>query len=163
GLHLCRRMYQGLSEARRSRRRHPALQAEGGAGVAQGFLLAVGGAMSEQPGYTEYHPRWYRPRISTYWWLKRGSYLAFILRELSSLFVAWFVVYFLLLVHAVSQGKVSYLWFMEVFSRSPVVVLLNLVSLLFVVFHAITWFNLAPQAMVMHWRGQRVPGTWIAA
>ena len=42
-------------------------------------------------------------------------------------------------------------------------VLLNAVSLLFVVFHAITWFNLAPQAMVVRLRGQRVPGTWIAA
>jgi fumarate reductase subunit C len=36
------------------------------------------------------------------------------------------------------------------------------VALFFVVFHAITWFNLAPQAMVVHLRGRRVPGTWIA-
>src|SRR5438067_2427147 len=54
--------------------------------------------MSERPVYTEFHPRWYRPRVSTWWWLKRGSYLAFIARELSSVFVAWFVVYLLLLV-----------------------------------------------------------------
>ena len=47
--------------------------------------------MSSKPVYTEYHPRWYRPRISTYWWLKRPMYLVFILRELSSIFIAWFV------------------------------------------------------------------------
>jgi fumarate reductase subunit C len=118
--------------------------------------------MNDRPVYTEFHPRWYRTRMSTYWWLRRGSYLVFILRELSSLFIAWFVVYLLLLVGAVSQGKDSYREFLG-WSASPAVLLLNVVSLFFVVFHAVTWFNLAPQAMVVHVRGKRVPGTWIAA
>ena len=34
---------------------------------------------------------------------------------------------------------------------------------MFVAFHAVTWFNLAPQAMVVRLRGKRVPGVWIAA
>jgi fumarate reductase subunit C len=118
--------------------------------------------MSEKPVYTEYHPRWFRPRVSTYWWLKRPAYLVFILRELSSIFVAWFVVYLLLLIHAVRQGPASYLEFLN-WSASPAVLLLNLVALFFVVFHAVTWFNLAPKALVMRWRGQRVPPRWIAA
>ena len=57
--------------------------------------------------------------------------------------------YLLLLVRAVSQGEARYQQFLS-WSGSPVVLLLNVVSLLFVVFHAITWFNLAPQAMVVH-------------
>jgi fumarate reductase subunit C len=118
--------------------------------------------MTEPPVYTEYHPRWYRPRTSTYWWLKRRAYLAFILRELSSAFIAWFVVYLLLLVRAVSRGEASYLQFLN-WSASPTIMLLNVVSLFFVVFHAVTWFNLAPRAMVVRLRGQRVPGSWIAA
>jgi fumarate reductase subunit C len=112
--------------------------------------------------YTEYHPRWIRPHVSTYWWLQRGSYLKFILRELSSIFVAWFVVFLLLLVRAVSQGEAAYQQFLE-WSAHPAVVLLNLVSLLFLVFHSVTWFNLAPQAMVVHVGKARVPGTLIAA
>lgn len=118
--------------------------------------------MSEGPVYTEYHPRWLRPRMSLYWWLNRGSYLAFMLRELSSIFIAWFVVYLLLLVRAVSQGDSSYRQFLS-WTASPVVLLLNLVSLFFVVFHAITFFNAAPQAIVMRVGGKRVPGLWIAA
>src|SRR5262249_34507788 len=133
GLHLCGRMYPGLSEARGSGRRHPALQAESRAAVAQGLLHAVGCAMSERPVYVEYHPRWYRPRTSTYWWLQRRSYLAFLLRELSSVFLAWFVTYLLLLVHAVSQGEPSYRQFMT-WAGSPIILLLNFVSLVFVVF-----------------------------
>ena len=118
--------------------------------------------MSERPLYTEYHPRWHRTRMSTYWWVQRGAYLVFILRELSSVFVAWSVVFLLLLVGAVSGGEDSYRQFLAWAGR-PVVVLLNGVSLLFVAFHAVTWFNLAPKAMVLRWRGRRVPGAWIAA
>ena len=118
--------------------------------------------MSDRPIYTEYHPRWYRPRVSTWWWLKRRPYLAFILRELSSVFVAWSVVFLLLLVAAVSGGGDSYRQFLAWAGR-PAVLLLSAVSLLFVVFHAVTWFNLAPKAMVLRWRGRRVPGAWIAA
>jgi fumarate reductase subunit C len=118
--------------------------------------------MSDQPLYTEHHPRWYRTRMSTVWWLGRWSYVAFILRELSSVFVAWIVLFILLLVHAVSRGEGAYREFLA-WSRGPVVLALNVLALFFVCFHAITWFNLAPQAMVVRLRGQRVPGTWIAA
>ena len=114
-----------------------------------------------QPTYTEFHPRWHRPRISTYWWLEKRPYLAFILRELSSLFVAWTVVFLLLLVRALARGASSYREFLD-WSASPVVLVLNLVALAFLTFHAVTWFNLAPQAMVVHMGRRRVPGSWIA-
>ena len=112
--------------------------------------------------YTEYHPRWLRSRTSTYWWLSRGSYLVFILRELSSIFVAWSVVYFLLLVRAASRGDPAYRQFLD-WSASPAMLALNLVTLFFVVFHAITWFNLAPKAMVVHVGGKRLPASVISA
>jgi fumarate reductase subunit C len=117
--------------------------------------------VSESPAYREYHPRWIRPRMSTYWWLGSVAYLTFILRELSSIFVAWFVVYLLMLVRAIGQGDLPYQAFLD-WSRSPFVLALNLVSLLFIVFHAITWFNLAPKAMVVRVGNTRVPGFVIA-
>lgn len=112
--------------------------------------------------YTQYHPRWLRPPVSTYWWLKRRSYLAFIARELSSVFVAWFVVYLLRLTRAVAQGSSAYERFLE-WSAQPAVLLVNVVTLFFVVFHAVTWFNLAPQAIVAHLRGRRLHGSLITA
>jgi len=117
--------------------------------------------MNDGPAYTAYHPRWSRPRMSTYWWLQRRSYFTFILRELSSIFVAWFVVYLLLLVRAVSHGDASYQQFLG-WSGHRLVLGLNLVSFIFVVFHAVTWFNLAPQAMVVSVAGRRLPGALIA-
>jgi fumarate reductase subunit C len=117
--------------------------------------------MNQKVAYTEFHPRWYRPRMSTWWWMKRLPYVKFILRELSSVFVAWFILFLLMLVHAVSQGQTQYEQFLS-WAAHPVVILLNLVSFALVVFHAITWFNLAPQAMVVRMKGQRVPDLWIA-
>ena len=118
--------------------------------------------MSEIPTYTEYHPRWYRRRVSTYWWSQRWSYFAFILRELSSLFIVWFVVFTLLQVRALSKGAEGYQQF-QAWSKTPTALVVNIVSLFFVVFHSITWFNLAPKAMVVRLRGKRVPSVWIAA
>jgi fumarate reductase subunit C len=118
--------------------------------------------VSAGSGYTTYHPRWLRPRTSTYWWLGRRSYLVFILRELSSVFVAWFVGYLLLLLRALSHGEAAYREFLR-WSGTPVVLLLNVLTFFFVVFHAITWFNLAPQAMVVKMGSTRVPGLLIAA
>ena len=112
--------------------------------------------------YTPYHPRWFRTPVSTYWWLRRRSYLAFILRELSSIFVAWFVVYLLLLIRAASRGEGTYQQF-QTWAAQPAVLLLNVITLAFIVFHAITWFNLAPQAMVVHVRGRRLPARAITA
>ena len=47
--------------------------------------------------------RLYKPRISVLWWLSRRSYTLFVLRELSSLFVGWAVVYLLLLIRDEEQ------------------------------------------------------------
>ena len=112
--------------------------------------------------YTDYHPRWLRRRVSTYWWLTRRSYFAFILREISSVFVAWSVVYLLMIVNAISTGGAAFGDLMA-WSAQPLVLALNVLSLLLVTFHAITWFNLAPQAMVVHIGRRKLPGFWIAA
>ncbi len=123
--------------------------------------------MSEQqenpvnPDYRTYHPRWYRPSVSTYWWLRRGTYVAFILREVSAIFVAWFVVYLLMLLHAVSQGAESYQQFLD-WSGGVGILILNIVTLIFVLIHAVTWFNLAPQAMAVRLGGRRVPDVLIS-
>jgi fumarate reductase subunit C len=112
--------------------------------------------------YTEFHPRWYRPRMPVFWWVGRRSYLIFVIRELSSVFVAWSVVFLLLLVNALGRGAKEYQQFLHL-SRDPWMLALNVITLAFLVFHAITWFNLAPQAIVVRLRGERVPRSWIVS
>ncbi|MGW5152675.1 fumarate reductase subunit C [Rhodococcus koreensis] len=103
-----------------------------------------------------YPARAYRPPVSRLWWLRRRSYFLFMMRELSSVFVAWFVVFLLMLVDAVSSGPVAYREFLD-WSARPWVIALDVIASAFVLLHAVTWFNLAPKAMVVRLRGRAVP------
>ena len=67
----------------------------------------------------------------------------------------------LLQVNALSRGQAEYAQFQE-WLKNPFVIALNAVSFLFVVFHAVTWFNLAPKAMAVRMGGKRVPDALIA-
>jgi fumarate reductase subunit C len=104
---------------------------------------------------------YHRP-VPLLWWTRRRSYVVFVLRELSSVAVAWFVVHFLLLVTAVHRGPGAYQEFLD-WSARPLILVVNLVALAFVVLHAVTWFNLAPKALVVRVRGQQVPPRMVAA
>ena len=117
--------------------------------------------MSAGPHYTLYHPRWYRRRISVWWWLQNRSYAGFVLRELTSVFVAFFAVVYLWQLRALVQGPEAYAHFLARL-KTPLFLALDGVAFLFVVFHAVTWFNLAPKAMVARLSGKRVPD-WIIA
>jgi fumarate reductase subunit C len=114
------------------------------------------------PNYTPFHPRWYRPRVSVYWWLGEWHYLKFILRELSSVFVAVVVIETLVLIRALRDGPEAYAHFLRCM-QNPLILVLNVISFLFVVFHTITWFNLAPSAMPVRLGGKRVPDVLVAA
>jgi fumarate reductase subunit C len=105
--------------------------------------------------------RLYKPKVRLLWWLSRRSYALFVLRELSSVFVAWTVVFLLVLVRAASRGPAEYQRFLH-WAASPWLVVLNAVALAFVLLHAITFVNLTPQAMVVRVRGRRVPGRLLA-
>jgi fumarate reductase subunit C len=107
-------------------------------------------------------PRRFQKPISTFWWLQRRSYFVFVLREVSCLFVAWFIVFLLLLVAAIGAGPERYRQFL-MWSATPWVLLLNFIALLFVTLHAVTWFNQVPQAIVLRLRGRPVPRIWIVA
>ncbi|SDR97794.1 fumarate reductase subunit C [Microlunatus soli] len=103
-----------------------------------------------------------RRPMSTWWWTRKRTYLLFVLRELSSIFVGWFCVYLLLLLFAVARGESAYRDFLD-WANSPWVVIINVVALLFVLLHTVTWFLLTPRAMVLKAGGRRVPGSAIVA
>jgi fumarate reductase subunit C len=106
--------------------------------------------------------RTYRRPVSTWWWLRKRSYFVFVMRELSSLFIAWLVVYLLLLVAAIGRGPAAYSCFLD-FAGNPAVVVLNLISFGFVVLHTITWFSLTPKAIDARVAGRPVPAGAVIA
>jgi len=98
----------------------------------------------------------YRRPISTWWWLRKRSYFLFVMRELSSLFVAWLVLFLLLFVEAVFEGEDAYRAFLERASSGPLLVL-NVIAFAFLILHTVTWFGVTPQAMDLRLRGRKVP------
>lgn len=116
---------------------------------------------TSSPAYTEFHPRWYRPRVSTYWWLGKWAYVKFILRELSSVAVAWTVALILYQVWELTRGPGAYARF-EHRMASPFMIAINIIAFGFLMFHSITWFNLAPKAMAVRVGGKRVPAVLIS-
>ena len=104
----------------------------------------------------------YRRLVSKWWWVRKRTYFVFVMRELSSIFIAWLVVYLLILVSAVSRGEAAYETF-QGFAEHPLVVAVNVVALVFVVIHTITWFGLTPKAMDVRLRGRPVPDAAVIA
>jgi fumarate reductase subunit C len=124
-------------------------------------MIPSGGTATPSGG-TATDLRLYRPRVSTWWWTRKRSYFVFVMRELSSVFVAWFVAYLVLFVYAVGRGEAAYQGFLD-WAASPWVIAVNVVALVFVLLHAVTWFNLTPQAMAIRVAGRRVPDVHIIA
>ena len=118
--------------------------------------------MSAEARYSAYHPKWYRRPMSLLWWLHNRSYFMFAMRELTSVFVGFVAFVYLWQLRALVQGPEAYARVIAL-QRAPLFVAINVVALVFVLYHAITWFNLAPKAMVVRVGGRRMPDWVIAA
>lgn len=94
--------------------------------------------------------------------MKKKSYVRFIARELTSVFVAVYAVLMIFQVRALRQGPEAWdalvAWF-----QTPLSITLHIIILAAVLFHSITWFKLAPKAMVLRVGGKPIPGKAIVA
>lgn len=102
----------------------------------------------------------YKKPIATFWWFRRPAYLIFALREFSSIFVAWFVVFLLLLIDAVNRGEEQYRQFIT-WSGNSWISAMNAIAAMFLLLHSITWFSQTPQAFTLRVGRRRIPKIWI--
>jgi len=109
------------------------------------------------PMYYKGHPRLYFKRMPIFWWVKKWSHARFILRELTSFGVAFYAIIIILHVQAINQGAEYYANFQS-WLQSPFAIILHTIAFILVLYHSITWFNLAPKAMVIKLGRHRVPG-----
>ena len=96
-----------------------------------------------------------RPIPNT-WWLRRGAYVFFMLREITSVFVAAYLVIFLVMIYRLHQGQAAYESFLAAL-KSPLAILFHVVALGFALFHTCTWFNLTPKALVVRRGEEKLP------
>lgn len=115
---------------------------------------------AKNTGYKRFSPRMYDRKMSIFWWTSRKPYVKFILRELTSVFVAIYAIILLFKISALKQGPEAWESILA-FLSSPLSVTLHVVIFVFIIFHSITWFMLAPTAMVLKIGKRRIPGTAI--
>lgn len=101
--------------------------------------------------------RVYRPEMSSTWWLKSKRYFLFMLRELSSLFIAVFVLVFLYELYLLSEGPEAH-GLLQGSLRAPAPVAFYLVAFFFAVYHTVTWFQAASKIQVVRLGSRTMPG-----
>ena len=82
----------------------------------------------------------YHRKMPATWWLKKQSYFLFMLREISSVFIAIFLIVYLCQIYQLTQGPHAYMAFARKLS-SPGWIFFHLVVLLFALYHSVTWFQ----------------------
>ena len=103
---------------------------------------------------------YHRP-VSNTWWLKRKPYILFMIRELTSVFVAGYCIFLLALVYKLTQGAETYGNFISAL-KLPSSIVLHFITLAFVLYHTITWFNLTPKILVLYRGEERIPQGLVA-
>lgn len=104
---------------------------------------------------------YHRP-LPLLWWLRTPAYVRFVVRELTSVFIAVYLILLLVLVQRIAAGPAAY----EAYLRwlgSPALLGFHLLALAAAVYHTVTWLNLAPLAVVVRVGGRRVPAAAIVA
>jgi len=87
------------------------------------------------------------------WWFRNSYITVFTIRELTSLFVAGYAVFLLVLLYRYGQGREQFHQFFEAL-KSPASLILHVMTFGFVMFHTVTWFNLTPKVVIL-WRGEK--------
>ncbi len=100
--------------------------------------------------------RVYRPRLPATWWLRNWKYFLFMLREVSSVFIAVLVVIYMVGIYRFTQGRNSYEAYLDTL-QTPLSGTLFVVIFLFSLYHSFTWFQSAGKVMVVRLGGRTVP------
>lgn len=89
--------------------------------------------------------------VKANWWTDRAFYIAYMLREGTSVVALWValeLIYFALLAVLIPQPLVAIVY-VAAFIKSLIVIILNIIALVSVLYHALTWYNLMPKAVRM--------------
>ena len=102
--------------------------------------------------------KYVRPMTAT-WWQKLDFYKAYMLREATSIFAVWFCIVLLYGVLCLASNPMpglGILSFIE-FLRNPIVVFLNIITLIATLYHTVTYFLMTPKVMNIIVKNERLP------
>jgi len=95
------------------------------------------------------------------WYLRTGPYRLFMIRELTSVFIAAYLVFILVWTYRLGRGPEAYREFMQSL-RHPVAVVFHSLALAGALWHSITWFNLTPAVTPVRIGESKLPDVAVA-
>lgn len=98
----------------------------------------------------------YYPKLPATWWLKNPRYFRFMIREVTSVFIAIFLVVLLVQLYQLSRGPEAYAACVARLA-SPGWIVFHVVALAFALYHSVTWFNLTGVVQVVRIGERQVP------
>ena len=101
-------------------------------------------------------------KVRRFWWLDTAAFRRFVIRELTSVFVAVYSVILLLFLLALSRGQEAYEGFLR-WLDLPGIVVLHVVILAAVLYHSVTSIQLASQIQEVRLGGKVLPRSFLAA
>jgi fumarate reductase subunit C len=106
----------------------------------------------------------YKQSMPKDWYMKSSFYKLYMIREATAIFMVWFAVIF-----TIALTKLDDYESWQAFFSCPLLVVINLLTLAAALFHAKTWFELAPSAMPPIFIGDKklapepiIMGQWVA-
>jgi succinate dehydrogenase subunit C len=100
--------------------------------------------------------------VPVLWWLRSRAYVLFVVREFTSVWIAAYLVVFLVFLQRISAGPASYGSYLRWLAQ-PAVLAFHLVALAAALYHSVTWLNLTPMTVVIRLWGRRIPAPMIVA
>lgn len=101
------------------------------------------------------------PKMPTDWWLRKRVYLLFMVRELTSVFVAAYCVFLLFGLWRLRAGEDPWNGFLSGL-HSPWSMGFHLIALAMALYHTVTFLNLAPKVLVLRRGEEKIPAFFIA-
>jgi len=101
-----------------------------------------------------------RPMSAT-WWLQNPAYTKFMIRDATSVFIALYCVFLMVLMYFAGLDQATFDAFYQRLA-SPLSQVLHAIALVFAVYHSVTFFNLTPRAIVVFRGEEKVPEALIA-
>ena len=103
----------------------------------------------------------YRRAMPQTWWLRNRAYFLFMVRELTSIPIAIYLILLLLMLRKLAAGRQAYEAYLR-FLATPGMVAFHLLALAAALFHAVTWINITPKVLAVRVGENRVPAALVA-
>lgn len=102
-----------------------------------------------------------RPHQRFSWWLTKSNYFQYMMRELSSLFIAIITLIMIAGIWQLSVSEAAYSkWLTDLWEN---LFWLSVICAVFATYHSISWFWVTPKAMPLSLNGKHLPGAIIIA